>query len=113
LALETALACDWGAQKIVALKEDVSLETEIAGNFGLSFSIDWLRDGRLLVVAGGKNALLRQEPDDTFGVWADLAAISTQSLNEIVMDGRDKYLRERRPRRHRPRYARWRGSSGS
>ena len=81
--------CDWGAQKIVALKEDGSLETEIAGDFGLPFCIDWLRDGRLLVVAGGKNALLRQEPDGAFGLQADLAAVSNQGWNEIVVDGRD------------------------
>jgi sugar lactone lactonase YvrE len=81
--------CDWGAQKIVALKEDGSLETEIAGDFGLPFCIDWLRDGRLLVVAAGKNALLRQEPDGAFALHADLAAVSTQGWNEIVVDGRD------------------------
>jgi sugar lactone lactonase YvrE len=81
--------CDWGAQKMVVLKEDGSLETEIAGDFGLPFCIDWLRDGRLLVVAGRKNALLRQEPDGAFALHADLAAVSTQGWNEIVVDGRD------------------------
>ena len=81
--------CDWGAQTIVVLKEDGSLETEIAGDFGLPFCIDWLRDGRLLVVAGRKNALLRQEPDGAFAVHADLAAVSTQGWNEIVVDGRN------------------------
>jgi sugar lactone lactonase YvrE len=81
--------CDWGAQTIVVLKEDGSLETEIAGDFGLPFCIDWLRDGRLLVVAGRKNALLRQESDGAFAVHADLAAVSTQGWNEIVVDGRN------------------------
>ena len=33
--------------------------------------------------------MLRQEPDGAFAVHADLAAVSTQGWNEIVVDGRD------------------------
>jgi sugar lactone lactonase YvrE len=49
------------------------------------FSIDWLPDGRLLIVSASDQPLLRQEPDGRLVAHAnDLA----RRWNEIVVDGR-------------------------
>ena len=53
------------------------------------FSIDWLPDGRLLVVAGPEGRLLRQEPDGSLVDHADLSGLGA-GLNEIVVDGRGR-----------------------
>jgi sugar lactone lactonase YvrE len=58
------------------------------GDFGLPFCIDWLPDGRLLVVAGRRHLLLRREQDGSWTTHADLGGISTGAWNEIVVDGR-------------------------
>jgi len=47
-----------------------------------------LTDGRLLVVSGRENLLLRQEADGSLVVHADLRSVSDQVWNEIVVDGR-------------------------
>jgi sugar lactone lactonase YvrE len=51
------------------------------------FFIDWLPDGRLLIVAGPEGRLLRQEPDGSLVDHADLSTLAA-NLNEIVVDGR-------------------------
>jgi len=52
--------------------------------------IDWLPDGRLLVVAARDGRLLRQEPDGSLVTHADLSGLSERGYpwNEIVVDGR-------------------------
>jgi sugar lactone lactonase YvrE len=55
----------------------------------MPFSIDWLPDGRLLVVAGPEGRLLRQEPDGSLVDHADLRGLGA-GLNEIVVDGRGR-----------------------
>ncbi|HZB95575.1 MAG TPA: SMP-30/gluconolactonase/LRE family protein, partial [Herpetosiphonaceae bacterium] len=52
------------------------------------FCIDWLPDGRLLVVSGGEGRLLAQESDGSFVTYADLSTLSPHPWNEIVVDGR-------------------------
>jgi sugar lactone lactonase YvrE len=53
-------------------------------------SIDWLPDGRLLVVAARDGRLLRQEPDGSLVTHADLSGLADRGhpWNEIVVDGR-------------------------
>ena len=80
--------CDWGAQQILAVDESGGAEVVAEGDFGLPFCIDWLPDGRLLVVAGRRHLLLRREPDGSFITHADLGKVSTDAWNEIVVDGR-------------------------
>jgi sugar lactone lactonase YvrE len=53
----------------------------------IPFSIDWLPDGRLLVVAGQEQRLLRQEADGSLVDHVDLSGLPG-NLNEIVVDGR-------------------------
>jgi sugar lactone lactonase YvrE len=54
----------------------------------MPFCIDWLPDGRLLVVSGPERLLLRREPNGTLVTHADLRPLSQHNCNEIVVDGR-------------------------
>jgi sugar lactone lactonase YvrE len=78
---------DWGAQEIIAVDVDGDSEV-IARAAALPFCIDWLPDGRLLVVAGREARLLRREPDGTLATHAELAGLGRGPWNEIVVDGR-------------------------
>jgi sugar lactone lactonase YvrE len=80
--------CDWGAQEIVAVDLNGKTEVVLRTQFGLPFCIDWLPDGRLLIVSGRENLLLRQEPDGSVVRHADLRGVSDHMWNEIVVDGR-------------------------
>jgi sugar lactone lactonase YvrE len=79
---------DWGAQEIVAADLDGKSEVVVRTPFGLPFCIDWLPDGRLLIVSGRESVLLRREPDGTLVTHADLRGLSDKAWNEIVVDGR-------------------------
>lgn len=78
---------DWGTQQVMAVELDGTSEV-VLGVQTAPISIDWLPDGRLLVVSGGDGRLLRREPDGSLVTHADLAALSTYAWNEIVVDGR-------------------------
>ena len=52
----------------------------------IPMSIDWLPDGRMLVIDGPAGRLLRQEPDGTLGIVADLTALGRPPFNELVVD---------------------------
>ena len=54
----------------------------------IPFSIDWLPDGRLLIISGPERIVLRQEPDGSLVTHADLSDLADRALNEIVVDGR-------------------------
>lgn len=79
---------DWGAQEIIALDSNGNSEVMVRGSFGLPFCIDWLPDGRLLIVSGREGLLLRRESDGSLATHADLSAVSKYGWNEIVVDGR-------------------------
>src|SRR5215208_3106097 len=78
---------NWGAQEVLAVDRDGNAEVMATVPTFLPFSIDWLPDGRLLVVAGPEGRLLRQEPDGSLVDHVDLSELAT-NLNEIVVDGR-------------------------
>jgi sugar lactone lactonase YvrE len=78
---------DWGTQEIVAVDPEGRSEV-IARVPSSPFSIDWLRDGRLLIVSGPEGVLLRREPDGSLVTHADLSGLSEHPWNEIVVDGR-------------------------
>src|SRR5262252_9056780 len=63
---------DWGAQEIVAADLDGNSEVVVRTPFGLPFCLDWLPDGRLLIVSGRDGLLLRREPDGSLVTHADL-----------------------------------------
>jgi sugar lactone lactonase YvrE len=84
---------DWGAQEIIAVGLDGNREIVARVPFGFPFSIDWLPDGRLLIVSGREGLLLRREPDGSLVTHADLRGLSDKGWNEIVVDGRgDAYV---------------------
>jgi len=78
---------NWGTQQVLAVDLDGNTEVMATVPTTLPFSIDWLPDGRLLVVAGPEGRLLRQEPDGSLVDHADLHGLGA-GLNEIVVDGR-------------------------
>jgi sugar lactone lactonase YvrE len=81
--------CNWGAQEIVAVDPEGRSEAVLpAPTASLPFSVDWLHDGRMLIVAGREGLLLRRETDGSSATFADLNGISDRGWNEIVVDGR-------------------------
>lgn len=80
--------CNWGAGEIVAVDTDGNSEIMLKISTTLPYSIDWLPDGRLLVISGREGLLLRQEADGTLATHADLRSLSNSPWNEIVVDGR-------------------------
>jgi len=83
---------DWARQEIIAVdpdgKSNVMLRSPGGGGFG-PVCIDWLPDGRLLLVSGATKSVVRQEPDGTLVTHADLSgAFDVQQWNEIAVDGR-------------------------
>ena len=78
---------NWGAQEIIAVDVNGRSEVMVRVPTTVPFSIDWLPDGRLLVVSGPEARLLRQEPDGSLATHADLSGLA-KGWNEIVVDGR-------------------------
>jgi sugar lactone lactonase YvrE len=78
---------DWAAQEIIALDLDGASEV-VARIESFPFCLDFLPDGRLLVVHSAARTLLRREPDGDFVTHADLAAASAFPWNEVATDRR-------------------------
>ncbi len=76
---------NWGTEEIVAVDLEGNAEVVGKGSPGLGWSIDWLRDGRILVTGQG---LMRREPDGSMVRHADLSGLGVNGFNEIVVDGR-------------------------
>ena len=78
---------NWGTQEVVTV--DLNGRSEVVARVPttIPFSIDWLPDGRLLVVSGPEGLLLRREPDGSLLTHADLSGLD-RGFNEIVVDGR-------------------------
>jgi sugar lactone lactonase YvrE len=79
---------NWGAQEIIAVDLDGNSEVMARVPTTVPFCIDWLPDGRLLVVAGQEAQLLRGNPDGSLSTYAELGNISERPWNDIVVDGR-------------------------
>jgi sugar lactone lactonase YvrE len=82
---------DWGAREVVAVDREGRAEAMARVDFpAFPMCIDWLPDGRLLVVSARDGRLLRQEPDGSLVTHADLSGLSGPGhpWNEIVVDGR-------------------------
>jgi sugar lactone lactonase YvrE len=76
---------NWGTGEIVAVDLEGNAEVVGKGPPGLGWSIDWLRDGRMLVTGEG---LMRRELDGSMVGHADLSGLGVNDFNEIVVDGR-------------------------
>ena len=79
---------NWGAQEIVAVDLEGNSEVMARVPTAGPFCIDWLSDGRLLVVAGQGALLLRGNADGSLSTHAGLGSISERPWNDIVVDGR-------------------------
>ena len=78
---------DWGANQVIALGTDGDHEV-IATVASFPMCIDFLPDGRLLIVDSARQRLLRREPDGSLVPHADLSTISKKPWNDLVVDDR-------------------------
>jgi sugar lactone lactonase YvrE len=87
---------DWGAQEVVAVDLEGDSEVIVTVDFpSFPMCIDFLPDGRLLVVSGRAGQLLCREADGSLRTHADLSSLSGYAWNDIVVDGRGNvYINE-------------------
>nr|WP_260860063.1 SMP-30/gluconolactonase/LRE family protein [Streptomyces cupreus] len=78
---------DWGAHQVIALDADGHHEVVVTVP-SFPMCIDFLPDGRLLVVDSAQRRLLRHEPDGSLVQHADLSKVSEKPWNDIVVDDR-------------------------
>ncbi|BCY11993.1 SMP-30/gluconolactonase/LRE family protein [Actinoplanes sp. L3-i22] len=78
---------DWGANQVIALGGDGRPEV-MASVPSFPMCIDFLPDGRLLIVDSARQRLLRREPDGSLVTHAELGGVSRKPWNDIVVDGR-------------------------
>jgi sugar lactone lactonase YvrE len=79
---------DWGAYEALAV--DAAGNSEVVASLpSFPSCIDFLRDGRLLVVSANDGRLLCREADGSLGTYADLSGLADHPWNEVVVDGRD------------------------
>ena len=78
---------DWGAQKLIAV--DLGGRHEVIVRVpSFPFSIDWLPDGRLVIVSAEDRCLLRREWGGSLVTHTDLSGLAEHAWNDIVVDGR-------------------------
>jgi sugar lactone lactonase YvrE len=79
---------DWSAEELIAV--DLEGRSEVIAHVpSFPFSIDWLPDGRLVVISARHQALLTVQPDGTLARHTDLSGLTARPPNnEIVVDGR-------------------------
>jgi len=79
---------DWGSREVIAA--DLQGNSEVilrAPSFPCC--VDWLPDGRLLLVSARDGLLVRREPDGSLVTHGDLGSVSKPPAgNELVVDGR-------------------------
>jgi sugar lactone lactonase YvrE len=79
---------DWGTREVIAADRDGNSEVILRAP-SFPCCVDWLPDGRLLVVSGREGLLLRQDADGSLVTHADLGTVSRPAAgNELVVDGR-------------------------
>jgi sugar lactone lactonase YvrE len=78
---------DWGAHQVIALDPGGHHEV-VATVSSIPMCIDFLPDGRLIVVDSARRRLLRREPDGSLVTHAELSRVSEKPWNDIVVDGR-------------------------
>jgi len=78
---------NWCANEIIAVNLSGTIEIITRVPHPIPFCIDWLPDGRLLIVSGPESLILRLE-DGNLVTHTDLRSVSDKGWNEIVVDGR-------------------------
>jgi sugar lactone lactonase YvrE len=80
---------DWGAQEVIAVDPDGKSEVVVRVPFpAFPMCIDFLPDGRLLIVSASDGLLLRREADGSLVTHAELTGLSDYKWNDVVVDGR-------------------------
>jgi sugar lactone lactonase YvrE len=79
---------DWGRQEVIAV--DLEGNSEVILNApSFPCCVDWLPDGRLLLVSARDGLLLRRELDGSLVTHGDLTGVSNPPPgNELAVDGR-------------------------
>jgi sugar lactone lactonase YvrE len=81
---------DFYGYRVFSAREDGSdLRTE-ASVAQQPAGLDWLPDGRLLVVSMRDRKVLRREPDGTLVTHADLSGCATGLVNDMVVDAQGR-----------------------
>jgi sugar lactone lactonase YvrE len=79
---------DWGPREVVAVDLEGRSEVVLQAP-SFPCCVDWLPDGRLLVVSARDGLLLRREADGSLVTHGDLSTASQPPAgNELVVDGR-------------------------
>jgi sugar lactone lactonase YvrE len=79
---------DWGTQEVIAVDLEGDSEVILQGR-SFPLCVDWLPDGRLLVVSAREGLVLRMESDGSLVTHGDLTGLSHPAAgNELVVDGR-------------------------
>ena len=78
---------DWGAGQVIALDTGGGHEV-VATVQSFPMCIDFLPDGRLLVVDSARRRVLRREPDGSLVQHANLSGVSEKPWNDIVVDSK-------------------------
>jgi sugar lactone lactonase YvrE len=81
---------DWGTREIITVGLDGKHKVIVRLDFPSfqAICMDWLPDGRLLIVSSLAGLLLCMQPGGSLVTYADLAKLSGKGWNEIVVDGR-------------------------
>jgi len=79
---------DWGPPEVLAVDLEGNHEVMLQAP-AFPCCVDWLPDGRLLIVSAREGRLLRQEPGGSLVTHGDLGSVSQPAAgNELVVDGR-------------------------
>src|SRR5215203_6101822 len=79
---------DWGPPEVVAVDLEGNSEVILRAR-SFPCCVDWLPDGRLLLVSAREGLLLRREPDGSLVTHGDLTGVfDPPPGNELVVDGR-------------------------
>jgi sugar lactone lactonase YvrE len=79
---------DWGTKEVIAVDLDGNSEVVLPAP-SFPCCVDWLPDGRLLVVSARDGRLLRREPGGALVTHGDVSGLSDPPAgNELVVDGR-------------------------
>jgi sugar lactone lactonase YvrE len=81
---------DWGTRQLLAVSQGGKKEVMVTLDVP-SFQpicMDWLPDGRLLIVSSADGRLLCRQADGSLTTYAQLSQLSGTGWNEIVVDGR-------------------------
>ncbi len=79
---------DWGTREVIAVDLEGRSEVILRAP-AFPCCVDWLPDGRVLVVSAREGRLLRREPDGSLVTHGDLSKVSDPPAgNELVVDGR-------------------------